>query len=289
MPPFTVYAVLAAVIAALGVALVLLNRLAVGVLRPPRRPHRRDPADLAAAPGVRVDEVALDGEVPLSGWWVRPAAGGRAARVVLVHGWGANAAVLLDVARALVAAGHTLFLIDVRAHGRSGDAPWVTLGQFVEDTHRAVAHVRAREPGGPLAVCGHSMGGAAAVVAAADDPDLAGLVLLAAPHDMYGTLIRYLHEQGMPGAAMVRLLRPFWTPRLGRPAAELDPGLRAPEVRRPTLVVQPERDHRVPREEGEALARDTAGTLLVVEGAGHNDVLERADVHAAATAFLADL
>lgn len=278
-------ALVAVALALAGGALVALDRTALRVVRPPRRPHPRDPADA----GAEVEPDTVDGDVPLEGWWLRPRVGTPGPVVVLVHGWGANAAVMLDVAEPLVAAGHELFVFDVRNHGRSAEGPWVTLGQFVADTQRAVAHVRSRLPGRPVALVGHSMGGAAALIAAADDPTVAAAALIAAPHDMYGTLTRYLTDHGMPGGVMVRTLRPFWAPRLGRSARELDPGRRAAEVRQPVVVVQPLEDTRVPPENGRELARDTGGRLVLVEGADHNDVLRRRELHEAVAGLLASV
>lgn len=266
--------------------LLALDRLALKVVRPRRRPHRRDPGELEG----RVECVTLADGVPLQTWWITPRERSPhtdPALVVLIHGWGANAAVMLGLAQAVADEGHPVVVFDVRNHGRSGAGPWVTLGQFVVDTTRVLEHVRARRPGARIVLGGHSMGGAAAVIVGADDPSLAGVVLVAAPHDMYGTLTRYLRDHGMPGGAMVRLLRPFWRPRLGRPAAQLDPGIRAPEIGHRVLVVQPENDARVPPENGRELARDTGGTLFMVPAADHNDVLDDPRVHHAVATFVA--
>lgn len=280
--PWYLWAALAVGVLLIAVAAYSLDRMALAVVRPPRRPHRREPEDTR----FDVQRITVAADHPLEGWWMRPAGWPRGPVVLFVHGWGANAVVFLELAEGLLEEGHEVVLFDVRNHGRSPEAPWVTLGQYVRDTEAALAHVRGHAPGRAVALVGHSMGGAASTVAAADDHGVAGVVLIAAPHDMHGTLIRYLRERGLPGAMMVRLLRPFWAPRLGRPARELDPGRRAPHVRSPVLVIQPEHDTRVPLEDGKALARDTGGRLLIVEGAGHSDVLQRREVGTAIGDFL---
>src|SRR5262245_65499257 len=121
------------------------------------------PADFA----LRVEDVRLragDG-VTLAGWLIaRPAA----PAVVLLHGYPANKADLLPIAAAL-APRFAVLLMDLRYFGDSGGRA-TTLG-FRErgDLQRAVAWLHARGYA-RVGVFGFSLGGAVALLAAADDP-----------------------------------------------------------------------------------------------------------------------
>ena len=64
--------------------------------------------------------------VPVAGVDVAPA-------VVVMHGWGANASLMLPVVAPLHAAGLAVLLIDARCHGDSDGEPFTSLPRFTED------------------------------------------------------------------------------------------------------------------------------------------------------------
>ncbi|GAB3096800.1 alpha/beta fold hydrolase [Isoptericola nanjingensis] len=99
--------------------------------------------------------------------------------VVAVPGMGDLRSTYDDVVPALVAAGHRVVVADLRGHGDS-DTTFTAHGDVATGTDLValVEHLDA----GPAVLLGSSMGGSAAVWAAAERPDLVrGLVLLA-PH-----------------------------------------------------------------------------------------------------------
>ncbi|HSG46194.1 MAG TPA: alpha/beta hydrolase, partial [Longimicrobiales bacterium] len=70
-------------------------------------------------------------------------------------------------------------------------------------------------------------------------------------------------------------LKPFWRVRVGLPARVVHPGLALRRIDLPTLIIQPEKDTRVPASEGERLAlASPRGEMVVIPGAGHTDVLQ---------------
>ncbi|WIG61718.1 MAG: alpha/beta hydrolase [Ktedonobacterales bacterium] len=105
--------------------------------------------------------------------------------LVLLHGLGAHSGWFIDMGNALNARGLTVYIDDHRGFGRSGGARGhVTRGNiYVEDLNHYLDEVRKREPGAPLFVLGHSMGGIFATYLAADDARsgrnrLRGLILV---------------------------------------------------------------------------------------------------------------
>lgn len=256
----------------MGVGVLALDRLALRVVRPPRRPPGRTPRDLS----LPFEDVTIPGSIPLRGWLMEPAGDGHPAAVILCHGWAANSGVLVELAAAVVAAGHPVLLFDVRGHGRSEDAPHVTVRHFRDDVRAAAAFMGERHPGRRLVLGGHSMGGAASVLAAAGagGVEVAGLVLIAAPADVLEVTSDFLDGRGLPGRMMVWAFRPFWRLRVREPYGDLVPERRLKEVKAPVLVVQPEIDVRVPEEHARRLARAAGVEPRFVEGTTHTEILE---------------
>jgi len=148
-----------------------LDRIANAVVRPvPREPDVTVP-DL----GIPHEDVTFSaGDHDLRGWLLAPADPGDRPVVMMAHGWGANYGTLLELAEPLVAAGYPVFLFDVRGHGRNEPVPYVTVRHFRDDVMAAVAYAEHRFTGRALVVVGHSLGGAAAVLAAAEGAPMSG-------------------------------------------------------------------------------------------------------------------
>jgi len=86
------------------------------------------------------------------------------------------------LARRAAAAGFAVWAMDLRGHARSAGArvapnPWDI---YVEDMDQFIGMVRAAEPGQPIFLMGHSMGGEIAALTTVEKrPQLAGLILSA--------------------------------------------------------------------------------------------------------------
>src|SRR5271170_187030 len=149
-----------AVMLALG-ALALASGSTLAFIRYELRPRRArlDPA----ATGLPVEAIVIASTsgARLSGWYL-PGAGRGA--VLLLHGAKSNRLVLVDRMRFLRDAGYATLAIDFQAHGEStGDR--ITLGRLESlDARSALAWLRARLPGEPVAVLGISMGGSATLI-----------------------------------------------------------------------------------------------------------------------------
>ena len=260
--------------AVLAALVLTLDRLTNFVARPVPRPPDRTVDELDAVAWERARVPAGDHALPA--WILGPPAGTapHPAVFVLAHGWGASYGTVLRLGEPLAAAGHRVVLFDVRGHGSNEPLPWVTIRHFRDDTHTLLSWARARFPGRPLVLVGHSLGGAGAVLAVAEGAPADALVLVATPADVVQVTGEYLTDQGLPGALVVRLLRPFLWRRVGLPFAALTPVLRIRELRLPLLLLQPEHDQRVTRAHAERLAEAAGRPYVLVRGAEHTDVLE---------------
>lgn len=278
--------VTAAVGALAAGGLYALDRVANAVVRPvPREPDVTVP-DL----GIRHEDLTIPaGDHQLRGWLLCPVDPGDRPLVMLAHGWGASYGTLLELAQPLVAAGYPVFLFDVRGHGRSEPAPYVTVRHFRDDVMAAVRFADERFHKRERVLVGHSLGGAAAVLAAAEGAALSGIALIAAPANVLEVTADYLREKGFPGGFMVVALRPFWWVRIGGTFRGLVPERRIPEVRQPILLIHPENDRRVGMHHAKRLSEASGVPLHVISGAGHTNVLGHAETHGRLFAFLEEI
>jgi len=173
----------AAAAAPLGLAyrFALAYRVRAGY--PRRNPPLVTPSDL----GLPYETTSIEsGGVDLPAWFI-PARGGQPGPgVVLVHGWESARDRTLPMARFLHAAGFHCLTFDVRGHGANpAESLPLTGGEFGADTAAAFAALMARPEVTVGAISGHSMGAIGAIIAAAADLRVAGLVATSSPADPY--------------------------------------------------------------------------------------------------------
>ncbi len=127
--------------------------------------------------------------VPLKGWWV-PADGARGT-VVLVHGLNRSRIEMVKKVPFVHDSGWNALLFDLRHHGDSGGTI-SSMGFFERnDVHAAVAFARARAAG-PVVLWGVSLGAASSVLAAAEDPSIAGVVCDSSYRSLRDTVTHHL-------------------------------------------------------------------------------------------------
>lgn len=123
--------------------------------------------------------AAADGLVLLRRAW-RPE-GEPAAVLAVVHGYGEHGGRYRGLAEDMATRGCAAHVYDLRGHGRSGGrrGHLGRFGDYLDDTAVFLEAVREEEPGRPLYLLGHSLGGliAAAFVEERPTDGLAGLIL----------------------------------------------------------------------------------------------------------------
>jgi alpha-beta hydrolase superfamily lysophospholipase len=269
--------------AAVGV-LYALDRIANKVVRP----VPREPEVTAPELGLPHEDLRIpSGDLLLHGWLLSPPARVSETLVLMAHGWGANYGNLLKLGEPLARAGHAVVLFDVRGHGRNEAVPHATVRDFRDDVLAVTRWAAERFPDRRRILVGHSLGGAAAVLAVGAGAPVVALVLVASPADVLDATAAYLNDKGFPGDFMVVALRPFWWLRLGSTFRGLVPERKIAELTLPILILQPEDDHRVDRDQAERLARRAGRPLHVVPGTGHNSILGSPETHRLVLEFLA--
>lgn len=149
--------------AALSFILVYANT------HPPRYPLYVPPTTYQV-PYEDVTFTASDG-VMLKGWFIRPQRQGeRLPAIILCHGQGANRSDFTDLAVQLSRRGYAVLTFDFRAHGQSGGSR-SSLGLHEQkDIGAALGYLQRRREidGRRIGIFGFSLGGASAILAAAE-------------------------------------------------------------------------------------------------------------------------
>jgi pimeloyl-ACP methyl ester carboxylesterase len=244
----------------LGVAVVggalTLDRIANAIIRPvPGRTQL-----VVEGLGLEHEDLSIrTGDQTLAALLLRGASPNRGGPLLLIaHGWGASSATVMQLAEPLARRGHDTLLFDMRGHGRNVAAPFVTVRHLRDDVIAAVAYARARFVDRDLVLVGHSFGGAASVLAAAEGAPVAGLVLIATPSDVLRITAEFLSDKGVPGRLAVRPHSPV---------------RRIRDLTMPILIIQPELDQRVRRGHAERLSKAAGVPYHLVPGREHTDVL----------------
>lgn len=250
----------------------LVHRAILRGLRAPRLPHTQGLAAHGVADTV-VQDVRIAGPrgKQLFGWMVQaPRAGHHPVPAVLVmHGWGANASMMGAVVPPLHAAGFAVLLLDARCHGRSDDEAFTSLPRFAEDIAAGLAWLRAQADiaADRLALLGHSVGAAAALLHASHHQDVRAVVSLSAFAHPREVMRRFMAEKGLPypvlGWSVMRHVQQV----IGVSFDTIAPINTIVGVRCPTLLVHGRADATVPVADAQRLlAASAQAQLLLVDG-----------------------
>jgi len=244
-----------------GLAWAFLNQV--------RIPGEGTPAD-SELPYETVTLTSSDG-LRLKGWYV-PCPGARAA-IVVCHGYRANRQGLISFLPFLHRAGFAVLTFDFRAMGES-EGRQCSFGRLEkEDVRAAVRYLRQHGVGpGQVGVLGLSMGGASAIMAAAEEPDIGAVVADSAFSRLDEMVMQRFSPLGRPGVPLAQCTQ-WWAERMtGYPASNVSPIAAIPRIApRPVLLIHGEVDSYTPAAHSRALfgAAREPKELWIVPNAGH--------------------
>jgi pimeloyl-ACP methyl ester carboxylesterase len=243
-----------------GAYLAICGYTALRITRPGRRPFARDPGELGLAYELVRFPSRVD-RLPLEGWLLPAQAAG--APVIVVHGrandrQGEAGGRVLEIAAALVGAGHPVLLFDLRGCGRSGGKRYTFGVEEARDVGGAIDFLAERGlADGGVNLLGFSMGAAAALLLAATEPRVRAV----ATDSGYATLVDLLAKQVPRITRLPRFFTPgtVWLarPLLGLHPAAIRPVAAVPALAEhgvPLLVIHGEADAVVPLDHGRRLA-----------------------------------
>lgn len=200
--------------------------------------------------------------------------------VLFAHGWSSHGASIGPWLPRLRAAGYAVVAFDQLAHGRSsGDRS--TLPDFTRHLQAVGQHY-----GPAAAVIGHSLGGAAALLAMQSGLRAERALLIAPAADPAAAVARFARFLWIARPLYQRMIAQFER-SIGITFEEQQAHRAAPSIGRPALIVHDLGDREIPWSEGERYARYWPGSrLLSTRGLGHNRVLSDAQVIDAGLRFL---
>lgn len=265
-----------------------------------RRFHYPDPNDGKTPKSYNMDfqwvEFKSRDGITLRGWYV-PAEGVAHGTIVYCHGLNRTRIEMLPDAAFGHSLGYNGLLFDLRHQGRS-DGTITTLGyQERLDVEGAVRFALQQEKAArPVVAWGVSMGAAAALMAAADSPDIGAVISDSSFDSFMGTLRHhlrlFLHLPGFPIADEVG----YWTAWRGHFRPSDFNVVKAVERigDRPILFIAVEGDRRMPPRIAQTLydhARSPLKKLVILPGHRHGEGFNQATVpyEKAVTNFLASL
>jgi pimeloyl-ACP methyl ester carboxylesterase len=202
------------------------------------------------------------------------------AAVLLVHGWGGDAAQMRALVRPLLAEGLRVVAFDHPAHGLS-DGSLTGLPDLAD----VVIEV-AREHGGVRAVVAHSLGGPATALALARGLPAERAVLVSSPSDLVGYSRRFARWHWIPESVRGAMQAAI-EERFGVRWAELEIARIAPRLAARALLIHDRGDRVVPWSQGRAFAQHWPGArFLLTAGLGHGRILRDGRVGRAVADFV---
>ncbi|MEM8873019.1 MAG: alpha/beta hydrolase [Planctomycetota bacterium] len=234
------------------------------------------PATQLGVPFESVRFEAADG-TDIAGWWI-PALGPSDRTVVLAHGLGGGKADFLNMAAQFLPHGYNVLMLDMRAHGESGGQRSSFGKRETLDVAAALRWAKQSKPNQAreLFGVGASMGAAALLAAAEDDPDIDAVAVIGTYDDL----------GMMADDATAKVFTwPINTVAswIALPLASVHAGTDLSDFRpadvqlwpRPVLVIHAEDDEIIPFRHGESLysAASEPKRQYWADSGGHNDLL----------------
>ncbi len=254
----------------------LLDLFIQYVYRYPKKPHETTPAKL----GIPFQEVRFPTKKKccLYGWWIpAPEKTTQATpTLLLVHGWGRNVERMMGYIQNLYSNGYHLLVFDLRNHGSSDPDKFPNLLKFSEDIRAAVDFILKQDLVDPeqIGVVGLSIGGAAALHAAAFDPRIKYVVTVGALAHPVDVMKIEFQKKHLPYFPLVWLFFQYLQFRIGINFNRIAPVNNIHQAKARILLIHGDKDATVPVEQGEKLknaGNPQTTQLWVLPGKGHSD------------------
>ncbi|MCR8636862.1 alpha/beta hydrolase [Paenibacillus radicis (ex Xue et al. 2023)] len=244
----------------LAVASVTISTYVGWKLTHPEHKALTDSPDKYGLSFEPVEFESRNKDVKLKGWFIPASDTSTPAKmnIIFAHGYRENrlqsGAEALKLAKELAAQGYNVLMFDFRNSGES-EGNLTTVGYLEKfDLLGAIDWTRAHHPE-PIALHGFSMGGTVALLAAAEDPQIAGVVA----DSPFNHLTRYLEDNlpvwsKLPNYPFTPLILGILPPLTGIVTDQVD-GLTAVDriYPRPVLFIHSAEDASIPYQNSESM------------------------------------
>ncbi len=270
---------------ALGAAAIIgLPRWLRTKFTPPQRDQPHVPEDV----GLDAEEIwltAVDG-ASLRAWHIpqpKPAP-----LLVVIHGWGGNASLMLPVGPILFDAGYSLLMLDARNHGGSDHTDHMSMPRFAQDIDVALDWAAALPDSLSLGLLGHSIGAGASILVASRRTNLAAVVAVGAFSHPWELMREAPAIARMPRVAQWAILRSMERV-VGQTMDDIAPRTRIQQATCPIMLVHGGRDQVISHRDFDELSRlsPPGSEALLVPDAVHDRLDEYAPHLSHVLGFLA--
>ncbi len=240
--------------------------------RAPRNREKGNPGDIGMD-FIQVEIPAISGK-KLSGWLL--AVENSTESIVIIHGWGGNAELMIPIAAPFYRSGINVLLVDARNHGNSESDSFSSMPRFAEDLGFSINWLKLHYPDrvNKIALLGHSVGAAAALLEASNRSDIDAVISVSAFAHPECMMRRYLKKLHIPGLIIQLIFRYIeWV--IGHKFYAIAPLNTVCKISCPILLIHGKNDSTVPIEDARAILKQCPGSLislLEIEGAGHDSV-----------------
>ncbi len=261
--------------------IVLLILLAIIVLflialhlgfRAPKTEETKTPEDF----GIAYQAVSIPtlSNKKLFGWLLN--ANNSKETIIILHGWGGNAELMMPIAKPFYDAGMNVLLIDSRGHGRSDSDTFSSLPRFAEDLGQSINWLKENHPNSSqkIALLGHSVGAGAVLLEASRRSDIDAVISISAFAHPEWMMKRFLGGLHLP-KFLISIILKYVEWIIGLQFASFAPLSTVCNIDAPILITHGKDDTTIPIEDAHAIIKHCPKphiTLFEVEDAGHESV-----------------
>jgi pimeloyl-ACP methyl ester carboxylesterase len=196
--------------------------------------------------------------------------------ILILHGWGGNAELMLPLALPFHKAGLNVVLLDSRCHGNSDSAFFASLPRFAEDLSYTIDWFKQNYPkqSDKIALLGHSVGAGAVLFAASRRNDINAVISVSAFAHPEWMMKRYLKNFKVP-QLLTSLILKYTEFIIQHSFTTIAPLNTVCHIHSPILLVHGKEDVIVPISDAQSIIKNCPQPhieLLEIEDAGHESV-----------------
>jgi pimeloyl-ACP methyl ester carboxylesterase len=259
------------ILASALIIIMLITAFLLRAFRNPVRVHEKTPKEI----GISCEEISIPtkNNKELYGWWIE----GKVTKpvLILIHGWGRNVGKMMPYIKNLQPKDYNLLIFDSRNHGHSDPDDYSSMLKFAEDIKASVDFLENRKATqNGVGLIGLSIGGGAAIYAAAHDSRIDSVVTVGAFANPAEVMRKQLADRHIPYIPFVWLLFKFIELRIGAKFSNIAPVNNVAKAKARFLFVHGKKDTVVPLEQGEQLikaANPKNAKLIVYQTKAHSN------------------